>query len=69
MDKESLLRLVDLLHKDKDIDKDIVFQSIESALESAARKHLKTSEAISIKIDRATGEIAAMQGGAGNRPF
>ena len=62
MDKESLLRLVDLLHKDKDIDKDIVFQSIESALESAARKHLKTSEAISIKIDRATGEIAAMQG-------
>ena len=62
MDKESLLRLVDLLHKDKDIDKDIVFQGIESALESAARKHLKTSEPISIKIDRATGEIAAMQG-------
>lgn len=62
MDKESLLRLVDLLHKDKDIDKDIVFRGIESALESAARKRLKTSEAISIKIDRATGEIAAMQG-------
>ena len=62
MDKESLLRLVDLLHKDKDIDKDIVFQGIESALESAARKHLKASEPISIKIDRATGEIAAMQG-------
>jgi transcription termination/antitermination protein NusA len=62
MDKESLLRLVDLLHKDRDIDKDIVFQGIESALESAARKHLKSSEAISIKIDRATGEIAAMQG-------
>jgi len=54
MDKESLLRLVDLLHKDKDIDKDIVFQGIESALESAARKHLKTSEVISIKINRAT---------------
>ncbi len=41
MDKESLLRLVELLHKDKDIDKDIVFQGIESALESATRKHLK----------------------------
>ena len=62
MDKESLLRLVDLLHKDKDIDKDIVFQGIETALESAARKHLKTSEPISINIDRETGEIAAMQG-------
>ncbi|ODS33322.1 MAG: nutilization substance protein A [Candidatus Scalindua rubra] len=62
MDKESLLRLVDMLHKDKDIDKDIVFQGIESALESAARKHLKTDEPISIKIDRETGEIAAIQG-------
>ena len=62
MDKESLLRLVDILHKDNDIDKDIVFQGIESALESAARKHLKTSEPISIKIDRETGAIAAMQG-------
>lgn len=62
MDKESLLRLVDLLHKDKDIDKDIVFQGIESALESAARKHLKTNAPISIKIDRETGEVAAMQG-------
>jgi N utilization substance protein A len=62
MDKESLLRLVELLHKDKDIDKDIVFQGIESALESAARKHLKTNEPISIKIDRVTGEISAMQG-------
>lgn len=62
MDKESLLQLVEMLHKDKDIDKDLVFQGIESALESAAKKHLKTTETISIKIDRATGEITAMRG-------
>ncbi len=62
MDKESLLRLVDMLHKDKDIDKDIVFQGIESALESATKKHLKTEEHISIKIDRETGGIVALQG-------
>ncbi len=62
MDKESLLRLVELLHKDKDIDKDIVFQGIAAALESATRKHLKTSEPISINIDRETGAIVAMQG-------
>jgi len=62
MDKESLLRLIDMLHKDKDIDKDIVFQGIESALESATKKHLKTEEQISIKIDRETGEIVALQG-------
>ncbi len=63
MDKESLLRLVELLHKDKDIDKDIVFQGIEAALESATRKHLKSSESISVNIDRETGEIVAMQEG------
>ncbi|MDR4503885.1 MAG: transcription termination factor NusA [Candidatus Scalindua sp.] len=62
MDKESLLRLVDMLHKDKDIDKDIVFQGIESALESATKKHLKTESNISIKIDRETGGIVALQG-------
>ncbi len=63
MDKESLLRLVELLHKDKDIDKDIVFQGIEAALESATRKHLKSSEPISINIDRETGGIVALQEG------
>ncbi|MCP5007508.1 MAG: transcription termination/antitermination protein NusA [Planctomycetes bacterium] len=62
MDKESLLRLVDMLHKDKDIDKDIVFQGIEAALESATKKHLKTEEDISIKVDRETGSIVALQG-------
>ena len=62
MDKESLLRLVEMLHKDKDIDKDIVFQGIESALESAAKKHLRTEESVSIKIDKVTGEITALRG-------
>ena len=57
-----MLRLVDMLHKDKDINKDIVFQGIESALESATKKHLKTESNISIKIDRETGGIVALQG-------
>jgi len=62
MDKESLLRLVDSLHRDKEIAKDVVFQGIESALTTAARKHFKSPEAISIQIDRHTGEIVAMDG-------
>lgn len=62
MDKEELLRLVDSLHKDKDIDKEIVFQGIEAALMSAARKHFSSREAISIKIDRNTGELTAQEG-------
>lgn len=62
MDKESLLRLVDSLHRDKEIAKEVVFQGIESALTTAARKHFKSPEVISIQIDRHTGEIVAMDG-------
>jgi transcription termination/antitermination protein NusA len=62
MDKESLLRLVDSLHRDKEIAKDVVFQGIEAALTTAARKHFRSQSAISIRIDRNTGEIVAMEG-------
>lgn len=62
MDKESLLRLVDSLHRDKEIAKDVVFQGIEAALTTAARKHFKSQTAISIQIDRTTGEIVAIEG-------
>ncbi|MEK7288943.1 MAG: transcription termination factor NusA [Planctomycetota bacterium] len=62
MDKESLLRLVDSLHRDKEIAKEVVFQGIEAALTTAARKHFRSQIAITIQIDRATGEIIAMEG-------
>lgn len=57
-----MLRLVDSLHRDKEIAKDVVFQGIEAALTTAARKHFKSQNAISIRIDRNTGEIIAMEG-------
>lgn len=62
MDKESLLRLVDSLHRDKEIAKDVVFQGIEAALTTAARKHFKSQEMVCIQIDRNTGEILAKEG-------
>lgn len=62
MDKESLLRLVDSLHRDKEIAKDVVFQGIEAALTTAARKHFRAQDMISIQINRDTGEIIAMEG-------
>ncbi|MCB7129351.1 MAG: transcription termination/antitermination protein NusA [Candidatus Brocadiales bacterium] len=62
MDKEELLRLVEALHREKDIDKEIVFQGIESALMSAARKHFAHREDITITIDRTTGELIAQEG-------
>jgi len=55
----EILRLVDSLHKNKAIDTEIIFQAIESALESAARKHFGASDEVSVKIDRESGEVEA----------
>ena len=38
MNPQDLLRIVDSLHRDKNIDTEIVFQAIEAAYLSAARK-------------------------------
>ncbi len=63
MDKEALLRLVDSLHRDKDIAKEKVFEGIEAAIVSAAKKHYKVKKDISVKIDRETGDINIEGGG------
>ncbi|MEW6356776.1 MAG: transcription termination factor NusA [Planctomycetota bacterium] len=59
----ELLRLVDSLHRDKNIDKELVFEGIEAALLSAARKQFGADESLVIKIDRETGNIIATEGG------
>jgi N utilization substance protein A len=55
----ELLRIVDALHRDKAIDKEVIFLGIESALLSAARKRYGQDEDLTIRIDRASGEIRA----------
>ena len=62
MNPSELLRLVDNLHREKDIDSESVFKGIESALLSAARKHLGASDNLVVTIDRQTGEIRANDG-------
>ncbi len=39
MNATEVLRIVDAIHRDKNIDKEIVFEGIEAALVSAAKKH------------------------------
>ena len=58
----ELLRIVDAIHRDKNIDKEIVFKGIELALSSASRKHygLADSSVVTIKIGRQDGEISAV---------
>ncbi len=60
----ELLRIVDSIHREKNIDAEIVFQGIELALVSAARKHFGAADDdIQITIDRESGEIRATMNG------
>ena len=63
MDSSELLRIVDTIHRDKNIDKEIVFEGIEAALVSAAKKHWGEEEDIQVKIDRRTGAITGAHNG------
>ena len=63
MKPEEILRIVDAIHRDKNIDKEIVFQAIESALVTAlARQYGETAE-ILIAINRLDGTISGSHDG------
>ncbi|MDQ7778655.1 MAG: transcription termination factor NusA [Planctomycetota bacterium] len=60
----DLLRYVEAIHRDKAIGKDLIFQGIEMALQSAARKRFGVRNEVIVRIDRETGNIIA-EGGQG----
>jgi len=59
MNPNEVLRIVDAIHRDKNIDKEIVFEGIEAALVSAAKKHYGEEANIEVKINREDGSITA----------
>jgi N utilization substance protein A len=63
MDANEILRIVDAIHRDKNIDKEIVFEGIEAALVSAAKKHYGEMEDIVVEIDRNNGAIHGTHNG------
>ncbi|MBX7166696.1 MAG: transcription termination factor NusA [Pirellulales bacterium] len=63
MNASEILRLVDSIHRDKNIDKEIVFEGIEAALVSAAKKHYGEEDEIIVKIDRTDGSITSSRNG------
>jgi transcription termination/antitermination protein NusA len=63
MNPQEILRIVDAIHRDKNIDKEIVFEGIEAALVSAAKKHYGEEADIVVKIDREDGSIHATHEG------
>ncbi|HUG90845.1 MAG TPA: NusA N-terminal domain-containing protein, partial [Planctomycetaceae bacterium] len=59
MNGPELLRVVDAIHRDKNIDKEIVFEGIEQAIVSAARKHCGEEAEIAVSIERESGQVSA----------
>jgi N utilization substance protein A len=59
----DLVRIVDSIHRDKNIAKDILFEGIQSALTTAARKHYPEAAEIDVRIDPDSGAIEATKDG------
>ena len=63
MNGPELLRIVDAIHRDKSIDKEIVFEGIEQAILSAARKHFGEDNEVEVHVDRANGHPTVKSNG------
>jgi transcription termination/antitermination protein NusA len=63
MNANEVMRIVDAIHRDKNIDKEIVFEGIEAALVSAAKKHYGEESDIEVHIDRGSGAITGQRDG------
>ena len=59
MNTSELLRLVDTIARDRNVDPELLFVDLEQAMVSAAKKHYHADEEedFACKIDRGTGEI------------
>lgn len=53
----ELLQALDMLEKEKEISKDILFAAIEDSLKAACREHLGRNENVVAEVDRETGDF------------
>jgi len=60
----DLVRIVDSIHREKNISKDILFEGIQSALATAAKKHYPEAGEILVNINPDSGQIEATKDGA-----
>lgn len=59
MNPQDILRYVDSLHREKNIDTELVFSAIEAALQTAAKRQYGEDADITVQLDRDNGRIAA----------
>ena len=60
MNPQDILRYVDSLHREKNIDTELVFSAIEAALQTAARRQYGDEANIVVNLDRKDGKISAL---------
>lgn len=63
MNPADMLRIVDSIHREKNIEKEVVFQAIEAALVSAAKKSFGETAEVTLHIDRSTGAMSGTHNG------
>lgn len=61
MTKDEVLMMADVLSREKDIDRGIVFEAIEAALATATRKRNREDMEVRVQIDRASGDYEAFR--------
>ncbi|MBY0528144.1 MAG: transcription termination factor NusA [Gemmataceae bacterium] len=62
MNGADLLRIIDLMHREKNIPKNVIFDGIEAAVQLATERHYGTEEDIVVSINRESGQIHAKKG-------
>ena len=64
MNGSEMLRLIDSISRDRNVDKETLLTDLEQAMVSAARKHFNAEETddFTCEIDRFNGEINVFRG-------
>ncbi len=57
-DNKEFMLALDLIEKEKGIDKEVIFEAIEASLVSACKKNFGATQNIKVNIDRETGAVA-----------
>jgi len=58
MQKEDVLRLIDAIHRERQVDREILFRALEEALSMATRKRMDVEEGFDVTINRKNGQIS-----------
>ena len=57
MDKAEFMEALNIIEKEKGIDREIIFEAIETSLVTACKKNFGTSQNIKVDMNRETGEV------------